>query len=122
VSSHPRRTDRRTRDKERTILAKAATSAAILLAAAAFAGCGGSGDKAGPTEKDHTEFVKGCRDGGAPNAFCECLYDELVKKRGIDTRSEFSQLTEDASKAGTDASAVPDQLRKAAQACKSAIE
>jgi hypothetical protein len=110
-------------DQEADILAKAATSAALLLAVAGFAGCGSSGDeKVGLTDKSHKEFVAGCKDGGAPDAFCECLYDELVKKQGVDTEQEFSDLQKEASKAGSDPSAVPDKLRKAAVACKDTLQ
>jgi hypothetical protein len=108
--------------KEATILAKAATTAGMLLAAVSFAGCGGSDEKVGLTDKSHKEFVAGCTDGGAPNAFCECLYDELVKKQGIDTEKEITKLQEEASKAGSDPSAVPEELRKAALACKDTLQ
>jgi hypothetical protein len=94
----------------------------LLLVSAGFTGCGSSDEKVGLTDKSHKEFVAGCKDGGAPNAFCECLYNELVRKQGIDTEKEISDLQEEASKAGSDPSAVPDALRKAALACKDTIE
>jgi hypothetical protein len=123
VSTSRRRTVPPDPEQGADILPKPATTAAILLAAVALGGCGGSDKKAaGPTDKAHEEFVAGCQQGGAPDAFCECLYDELVKKQGVDTAQEFSDLTAEATKAGSDPSAVPEELRKAAQACQHTLK
>ena len=95
----------------------------MLLASAALAvGCGGGDDeKVGLSDKSHDDFISGCTNGGAPEEGCECLYDELVKKQGIDTEDELKDLqskVQDAASSGN----VPEELRTAATNCKDKLQ
>lgn len=47
----------------------------VVLLASALSGCGG---------KVSSEFVAGCKSGGATEEICECLYEKLEDHYGFD--------------------------------------
>jgi hypothetical protein len=56
-------------------------------------------------------FVAGCVDSGAPEAYCGCMFDEL-KAAGFDTEGEAEQLARQ-----QEAGVVPAPLAAAVEAC-----
>ena len=100
---------------------------AVLLAAAAIAGCGDSdeGSDGGIPDNAREEFVSGCTEGGQSKAGCECLFEQLTTKQGVDTEKEMERLRDQVEKAAAapdPASAVPPGFRKAAMACRSSLQ
>jgi acyl CoA:acetate/3-ketoacid CoA transferase len=100
---------------------EAATTVGALLAAAAIAGCGGS---SGISDKAHNDYIAGCVNAGQTKAGCQCLYDRLTKKEGVDTESKFKSLGEKvkaATQAANPASAMPPEFRRAVIVCRASL-
>jgi hypothetical protein len=96
---------------------KTLTAAAMLLAALTLAACGGDEKLSGDVRD---EYVDKCKSGGAPAEFCECQWDEL-DRQGVDTENKLRDLAEksaDAAKSGDPAGNIPEELRKAIEACR----
>jgi hypothetical protein len=92
-----------------------------LLAAAAIAGCGGSSSS---SDKAHRDYVAGCVNGGQTKAGCECLWNHLSKKEGIDSEAKMKNLSDRiraATQAPNPAAAMPPEFRRAAFACQKAL-
>ena len=68
--------------------------------------------------------LAGCASTGQPKAGCECVFQHLTKKEGIDSESKFKDLS-DRVKAATQspnpAAAMPPEFRRASLACRSAL-
>jgi hypothetical protein len=109
---------------------KVMTTLGLLLTAASLAACGGDDNGGGGGGSDlpegtRTDFISGCTATGVSEAGCGCMYDELTGTQGIDTQEEFKQLQEDIQAAAQEpdpASAMPDEFREAAEACKEEIQ
>jgi hypothetical protein len=100
----------------------AATTVGALLAAAAIAGCGGS--SGGISSKAHSDYLAGCVSSGQTKAGCQCLFDQLTKKHGVDTESKFKSLgakVKAATQTANPAAAMPPEFRAAALACKASL-
>ena len=92
----------------------------------ALASCGGSdsGSESGISDQAHREYVAGCVDSGQNREGCECLYQQLTTKQGVDTEPKFKRLIEKVSAASQTAdpvAALPPEFREASLACKSSI-
>jgi hypothetical protein len=112
----------RDRQREATIRTKAVTTVGALLAASVIAGCGGS--SGGISDKAHKDYLAGCVSSGQTKAGCQCLFDELTKKEGVDSESKFRALANkvrSATQAANPAAAMPPEFRRAATACKSSL-
>lgn len=104
----------------RRVTAGAFTAA---LLAAALAGCGGG--SGGIPEKFHRAYVAGCTAAGPTKTGCDCIYNELTKKQGIDTEAKFKKIAQQVSDAGKSANpgaSVPEKFRAATLACRSVLQ
>src|SRR2546423_12725342 len=101
---------------------KAATT---ILAVAALAGCGGSSKSdSGIPASAHNDYIAGCVQSGQTKAGCDCLFDNLTRKQGVNTQDEFKALaTKIQAAAGTanPGAALPPEFRQAAIACKALL-
>jgi hypothetical protein len=111
-------------DRGLVIRTKAAATAGTILAVAALAGCGGSDSKSsGISDKFRNDYVAGCSSTGQTKAGCECIFDNLKDKQGVNTEAEFKTLSDKVKSATTSGnlSALPSEFRQAVLACKSQI-
>jgi hypothetical protein len=111
------------RDRRPTIFTRTATTAGTILAIAALAGCGGGGKSSGVSSQVRDNYVAGCQSSGQTKAGCECLFDNLKNKQGVDTEAKFQALA-DKVKAATQSgnvAALPPEFRQAVLSCKSQI-
>jgi ABC-type phosphate/phosphonate transport system substrate-binding protein len=103
---------------------KAATTAAAIAAVAVLAGCGGgSGGSKGLSDKVRSDFVAGCTSSGQTQAGCECIFDDLKNKQGVDTEAKLKAMG-DKVKAATQSgniAGIPTEFRQAVLDCRSKI-
>ena len=67
--------------------------------------------------------MAGCTSTGQTKAGCECIFDNLKDKHGIDTEAEFKTLSDkvrEATKSGN-LTALPAEFRSAVLDCRSQI-
>jgi hypothetical protein len=111
----------------RQFIRPAATASATLMAAAALAACGGSSSKSSAggvaiSDQHHQEYVAGCTKGGPSATFCECIYQQLTTKQGLNTEDKFKAVlvkVQTASASGNPTlSALPKEFTAATLACK----
>ena len=87
------------------------TLAVVGALAVASLVVGGSGTaRAGAAERS---MKAGCTASGAPEAYCDCAWDELVAA-GIDTEAEMDAINEQAT-----GGAIPPQIAAVARTCAS---
>ena len=89
-----------------------------------LAGCGGSGSGSSSiSDKFRTEYVAGCTSTGQTKAGCECIFDNLKDKQGVNTEAEFKALSDKVKSATTSGNltAIPAEFRNAVLSCKSQI-
>ena len=91
-----------------------------------LAGCGGSDDKSssgGISEKFRNDYIAGCTSTGQTKAGCECIFDNLKDKHGVDTEAEFKALSDKvkSATASGNLTALPSEFREAVLACRSQI-
>jgi hypothetical protein len=94
-----------------------------MLAVAVLAGCGGSSGSGGLSDKVRNDYVAGCTSSGQSKAGCECIFDNLKDKQGVDTEAKLKALS-DKVKAATQSrnlAALPPEFRQAVLACRSKI-
>jgi hypothetical protein len=101
----------------------------LLAAVVALAACGGGSDgkststAGGISDQHHREYVAGCTNAGPSAAVCECVFQQLTTKQGLNTEAKFSRMLaqlQAASASGPPAfSALPKELQAATVACKS---
>ena len=103
---------------------KAATTAAALAAVAVLAGCGGgSGGSKGLSDNVRNDFVSGCTSSGQPKDACECIFDDLKNKQGVDTEAKLKAMgdkVKTATQSGNIAG-IPTEFRTAVLDCRSKI-
>jgi hypothetical protein len=61
---------------------------------------------------------------GQTKAGCECLFDNLTKKHGVDTEAKFKALADKitaATQTSNPAAALPPEFRQAALDCKALL-
>ena len=107
------------------IRTKLATTTGTILAIAALNGCGGGSDKgsSGISDKFRNDYVAGCTSTGQTKAGCECIFDNLKDKQGVNTEAEFKTLSDKVKSATTSGNltALPAEFREAVLACRSQI-
>lgn len=103
---------------------KAATTAAALAAVAVLAGCGGgSGGSKGLSDKVRNDFVTGCTSSGQTKDGCQCIFDDLKNKQGVDTEAKLKAIgdkVKTATQSGNIAG-IPTEFRTAVLDCRSKI-
>ena len=90
---------------------------------AAFAGCGSSSKKI--SDQTHRDIVAGCSSTGQPQAGCECIYQQLTTKQGVDTEAKLKSLSDKitaAVKTANPGAAVPAGYRAAVLACRGSLK
>jgi ABC-type phosphate/phosphonate transport system substrate-binding protein len=112
-------------DRGLTIRTRAGITAGTILAAAALAGCGGGSDSKSSSisDKFRNDYVAGCTSTGQTKAGCECIFDNLKDKQGIDTEAKFKAISDkvrSATQSGN-LTALPGEFRSAVVACRSQI-
>ena len=111
-------------DRGLTIRSRAATTAGTILAVAVLAGCGGSDKKStGVSSNVRDNYIAGCQSSGQTKAGCECLFDNLQNKQGVNSEAKFQALA-DKVKAATQSgniAALPPEFRQAVLACRSKL-
>ena len=108
---------------------KVSTFAGTVLAVAALAGCGGSGGSGGSKsggipDSVRNNYLAGCEQTAQTKAGCECLFDNLTTKQGVDTQQKLTALADKvktATQSPNPAAALPPEFRQAALACKASL-
>jgi hypothetical protein len=81
-------------------------------------------ESSGIPDSVHNNYLAGCEQTAQTKAGCECLFDNLTTKQGIDTQEKLKALADKvktATQSPNPAAAMPPEFRQAALACKASL-